>query len=138
MLTDIAIWGGIVGMVVALISIIVVLIIKKDIKDALNRDVILFDQNFMLKKQAIEKCLKLLDDLNSTPSVAKNAEFIRRCKESYNELICVLNNLSIADKFLNYAVNLGKISSPELINFKIDCRKDIGLSLKHAQKQKIK
>ena len=138
MLTDIAIWGGLVGMVVAIISIIIILIIKQDIKDVLSRDVILFDQNFMLKKQAIEKCLKLLDDMNATPAVAKNAEFVRRAKECYNELICVLNNISIADKFLDFAINKGDISSAELNNFKLLMRKDIGLSLKHAKKQSTK
>lgn len=138
MLTDIAIWGGIVGMAVAVISIIVVLIIKKDIKDVLNLNVVLFDQNFMIKKQAIEKCLKLLDDLNATPAVAKNPEFIRRAKESYNELICVLNNIANAYKFLDYTLNKGEISAAELNNFKISMRKDIGLNLKHAKKQSTK
>ena len=55
MLNSIAIWGGIVGMGVAVLALLLMVFTKKDIADIVNRDVILFDQNFALKKQAIEK-----------------------------------------------------------------------------------
>lgn len=135
MLQTIALYGGIVGMVVAVLALIVIVLIKKDVADALNKDVVLFDKNFELKKSAIEKCFKLLDDLEQTPAVAKNAEFVRRAKESYNELICVVTDLAIAEQFLTLTVKNGSVDAATLYNFKLKCRKDIGFSTKHASKQ---
>ena len=82
MLNNIAIWGGIVGMCVALFALLLMVFAKKDIADIVTRDVILFDQNFMLKKQAIEKAFKLLDDLDQNPALLSNAEFVKLAKQS--------------------------------------------------------
>ena len=53
MLEKIAMWGGIAGIVVALVAIIVLFLTRANILDILDKDVILFDKNFELKKQAI-------------------------------------------------------------------------------------
>lgn len=135
MLNNIAIWGGIVGMAVALLALILMIFTKKDIADIVNRDVILFDQNFSLKKQAIEKAFKLLDDLEQTPAIASNAEFVRLAKQSYNELLCVMTNQLLAEQFKNLAI-AGNVNSANLAKFKFDCRKDIGLKTKYIKPTK--
>lgn len=124
---DIAIWGGVAGMVVAVLVLIVVILIKGDIKSTLSSEALLFDQNFNVKKQAIEKAEKLLDDLFSNDVIAQNPEFIRRAKESYNELLCVVTSQAVAERFKNFALTLQAIDENELNDFKIACRKDIGL-----------
>ena len=131
---EVAIWGGVMGMVVSLITLLIIFFIKKDINDLLNRDAILFDQNFSIKKQAIEKSFKLLDDLEQSPNIAGNPEFIRRAKEAYNELLCVLNNISLAEQFRALSLNQGQLNKASLTKYKVECRRDIGLSMKAAGK----
>ena len=133
MLNNIAIWGGIVGMGVALLALLLMIFAKKDIKDIVNRDVILFDQNFALKKQAIEKSFKLLDDLEQNPAIISNAEFVKLAKQSYNELLCVMTNQMLAEQFKNLSQTAGAINSSALAKFKFDCRKDIGLKTKYIK-----
>lgn len=133
MLTNIAIWGGIVGMGVAVLALLLMVFAKKDIADIVNRDVILFDQNFALKKQAIEKAFKLLDDLEQNPAIFSNAEFVRLAKQSYNELLCVMTRQMLAEQFKNLALNSGEVSASAVAKFKFDCRKDIGLRTKYIK-----
>lgn len=130
MLNDIAIWGGIVGMVVAVLALILILFAKKDISDIVNRDVILFDENFSIKKQAIDKALKLLDDLDQNPAIMSNAEYVRLAKQSYNELLCVMTNQLLAEQFKQLSMEAGNLNADSLTRFKLNCRKDIGLKTK--------
>ena len=136
---NIAIWGGVVGMVVAVLALIIIVLIKADVKSTLSSEALLFDQNFNIKKQAIEKAEKLLDDLSANDAISQNPEFVRRAKESYNELLCVVTNQAIAESFKNFSLNLKTINENELNDFKIACRKDIGLKAKKiAVKTKTK
>lgn len=133
MLNNIAIWGGIVGMAVAILALLLMIFAKKDVADMLNRDVILFDQNFAVKKQAIEKALKLLDDLEQTPALSSNAEFVKLAKQSYNELLCVMTRQQIAEQFKTLSLESGALTSASLAKFKYDCRKDIGFKTKYIK-----
>lgn len=133
MLNNIAIWGGIIGMAVALLALLLMVFAKKDIADMLNRDVILFDQNFAVKKQAIEKALKLLDDLEQTPELSSNPEFVKLAKQSYNELLCVMTRQQIAEQFKTLALESGTLTADSLAKFKFDCRKDIGFKTKYVK-----
>ena len=63
MIEKIAMWGGFAGVIVAIIAIVVLFLTRENILDILDKDVILFDKNFELKKQAIERAMLMADEL---------------------------------------------------------------------------
>lgn len=135
MLEKIAMWGGIAGIVVALVAIIVLFLTRANILDILDKDVILFDKNFELKKQAIETSMLMIDELDEKGEQAKaDFEFAERAKKTYNELLCVVSDARVADEFYN--LTLDKTVAPtasSLAHFKLLCRRDIGLSNKKSK-----
>lgn len=131
MFNTIAMWSGVAGIFASIFAVVVIYLTRKNILDILDKDVILFDKNFEIKKQAIEKSFKLLDDLNENSRIATNPEYIRRAKECYNEMICVMTDLKLADLFNTIALKGGEINSSILAQYKVSCREDLGLKSKH-------
>lgn len=131
---QIAMWGGIAGIVVAVVAIIVLLLTRKNILDILNKDAILFDHNFEVKKQAISKALTLTEDVLTMGDKVKTlAEFKKRAKDAYNDLLCVVSNVEVADEFYEITLNQNQSIDPvQIAEFKLLCRKDIGLKTKKA------
>ncbi len=134
MWTTIAMWGGVAGLFVSIFAVIILYLTRKNILDILDKDVILFGRNFELKKSAIESAFKLVDEIQEKgEQITLSNDFIERAKKCYNELLCVLSDVRVADEFYNITIdNNEPISETRIANFKIQCRKDIGLSIKKA------
>lgn len=134
MLEKIAMWGGVAGIAVAIISILVICFVKSDIRNMLNKDVILFDQNFELKKNALNKALEMIDEIETRgEQVTLMPEYVDRARKVYNELICVVTNMRVADEFHSITIDKdAQITPIRLANFKLAVRYDIGLSNKNA------
>lgn len=135
MLQQIAMWGGIAGIAVALFAIIILYLTRKNILDILNKDVILFDKNFELKKIAINNALKIIDELEQFgQSITLQRDFEEKAKSTYNDLLCVVSDVRVADEFYNLTLDKNtEITEIRFASFKLACRKDIGLSTKHAK-----
>ena len=59
--------------------------------------------------------------------------FLQKAKKCYNELLCVVSNEKIAEEFYKIAIDFSfAVSMQRIIEFKIKCRKDIGLKTKKA------
>ena len=139
MWSTVAMWGGVAGLIVSIIAIIILFLTRKNIMDILDKDVILFERNFDIKKDAIEKSYKLIDEIQLRgQQITANPEFNERAKTCYNELLCVVSDIAVANEFYDIAV-AGTPSSEERLNaYKISCRGDIGLKTKLPKsKQKV-
>ncbi|MBE5740911.1 MAG: hypothetical protein E7351_00025 [Clostridiales bacterium] len=132
---NIAMWGGVAGVVVAVFAVIILYLTRSNILDILQKDVILFDKNFEMKKEAITSALSLIDEIEERgQEVTLRPEFIEKAKTCYNDLICVVSDMKLAEEF--YDITLDKdqnINSVRLAHFKLLCRQDIGLKTKHAK-----
>lgn len=131
-----AMWSGVAGIIVSLFAVIILFLTRKNILDILDKDVILFDKNFELKKQAISNAFSLLDELKNNSSIKKDEKFIERAKVCYNDLICVVSNLKIVDDFYAITLASGNVSESQIVQFKLACRRDIGLTTKHTKAYK--
>lgn len=134
MWTTIAMWGGVAGLFVSIFAVIIIYLTRKNILDILDKDVILFSRNFELKKTAIENSFKLADEIQEKgEQIFSNLEFNQRAKTVYNELLCVVSDARVADEFYNLAIeNTLPITESRIAQFKLHCRKDIGLSVKNS------
>lgn len=135
MLNTIAMWGGIAGIFVSIFAIIILFLTRKNILDILEKDVILFDENFETKKQTLEGSMKLTDDiLKFGERIKLEPNFQEKAKAFYNSLVCVASNVKLIDEFYNIALdNNETIDDVRIANFKLLCRKDIGLSIKKSK-----
>lgn len=134
MWTTIAMWGGVAGLFVSIFAVIIIYLTRKNILDILDKDVILFSRNFELKKTAIENSFILADEIQEKgEQIVSNLEFNQRAKTVYNELLCVVSDARVADEFYNLAIeNTLPITESRIAQFKLHCRKDIGLSVKNS------
>lgn len=135
MIDIIAKWAGFAGIIVSLVAVIILFLTRQNILDILDKDVILFDKNFELKKEAIEKAMSMADEIGEKGDQIKmNYQFNENAKKTYNELLCVVSNMSVADEFYMLAVDSNyAVSSAQIANFKLLCRHDIGLSNKKSK-----
>ncbi len=131
-------WGGFAGILVAVFAVIIIFLTRKNILDVLERDVILYDKNFELKKIAIERSLLLVDQIaNSDNNVKSDKEFIEKARASYNELLCVADNIRLPEYFQGIALDINKnVLSTEIAEYKIMCRRELGLGMKGSVKLK--
>lgn len=138
MWTTIAMWGGVAGLFVSIFAVIIIYLTRKNILDILDKDVILFSRNFELKKTAIENSFKLADEIQTKGGqIILNTEFNERAKKIYNELLCVVSDVRVADEFYSLAIeNNSPITEARIAQFKLHCRKDIGLSVKKSNNMK--
>lgn len=138
MIENIAMWGGIAGLVVSLFAVVILFLTKQSINDILNKDAILFDNNFEIKKNAICVAMSLVDEVQEKGDAIKNnEEFSKRAKQCYNDLLCVLNDVRIADQFYNITLNKDSLfNEARNAQFKVLCRNDIGLRTKDSMLMK--
>lgn len=128
-----AMWSGVVGIAVSLFAVIILFLTRKNILDILDKDVILFDKNFELKKKAIEDAFKMLDELKLNPELKNDPRFKERAMECYNNLLCVVTCLKLVDDFYSIVFEAGAVIEAKIVQFKLACRRDIGLSTKHSK-----
>ena len=134
MIENIAMWGGLAGCVLALVAIIILFLTRQSIVHMLDKDELLFSENFITKKDAICLALSLVDEISSKGNAVKNnVEFNQKAKKCYNDLLCVLSDVRIADEFYEIALGVNfEFNESRIAQFKLMCRYDLGLSVKHA------
>lgn len=135
MIENIAMWGGIAGCVLALFAIIIMFATKQNIKNLLNKDEILFYENFNLKKDSILKALNLLDEIpNRGIAIKRNPEFNQKAQQCYNDLLCVISDIRVADEFYDVALSDSlEMNMPRMAQLKLMLRDDLGLKIKRAK-----
>lgn len=136
MLEKIAMWGGVAGIIISLFAIVIIYLTRSNIIDLLDRDVILYDKNYELKKDALESCFNCLDDVAQYgESVKNNPQFIKKAKETYNALLCTVQCPKIYQDFYRYAIDKSSamVSAEELEKFKILCRGELILHKKKGE-----
>lgn len=128
MLEKIAMWGGLAGVILAIFAIVILYLTRSNIIDLLDRDVIMYDKNYELKKDALQSAFDCLDDVAlHGENIKNNPQFVKRAKEAYNALLCSVQSPRIYQEFYRYAIdksNLG-VSADELERFKIVCRGEL-------------
>lgn len=122
----------------SVIAIITMFILRYNIIEILNKDALVFDKNFEIKKSALEKAMAIVDQIEAgAPRATTNIEYINKMKSIYNQLICVVSNPSLAEQFLT--ITLDKVKVPQamdFVEFKQNCRKDLGLKVKKVKLEK--
>ncbi|MFQ6751997.1 MAG: hypothetical protein ACLRFL_00330 [Clostridia bacterium] len=132
---DITFICSIAGIIVSVIGVIIIFMTRYNILNILDKDILLFDKNFELKKNAINEAMDIVDQVaQSGKEITLRADFEEKAKSAYNSLLCIMTNARIADEFYNIAID--KNSSADnlrIAKFKLACRKDIGLKNKHSK-----
>lgn len=135
MLENIAMWGGIAGCALALVAIIVMILVKQSVNNLLYRDSILFGENYNIKKDAICSALNLVDAISAKGNAVKNTvEFNQQAKKCFNDLLCVISDMRIAEEFYNIALEeTTEFNLARIAQFKLMLRDDLGLKIKYAK-----
>lgn len=128
MLEKIAMWGGLAGVIIAIFAMVILYLTRSNIIDLLDRDVIMYDKNYELKKDALQSAFDCLDVVAQHGENAKNnPQFVKRAKEAYNALLCTVYSPRIYQEFYRYAIDKTSVfvSADELERFKIVCRGEL-------------
>lgn len=135
MIEKIAMWGGFAGIIIAIFAIIVIYLTRSNIIDLLDRDVVMYDKNYEMKKEAFEKAFNCLDSiaLNGV-EIKNNPQYIQQAKQAYNALLCTLYSAKLYQEFYHLALDptVSNFSINDIENFKIACRNE--LISKHKNK----
>ena len=118
----------IICILVAAFAVVLLYLTRSNIIDLLDKDVILYDKNYQLKKEALEEAFNCLDLIaQNGVSIKNNQQFITRAKEAYNALLCTISNAKIYQEFYAKAldISVGGYSVEEIEKFKITCRAEL-------------
>ena len=136
MLEKIAMWGGVSGIVIALFAIVILYLTRGNIIDLLDRDVVMYDKNYEMKKDAFEQAFNCLDAVSqSGVEIKNNAQYAQRAREAYNGLLCTVTSAKIYQEFYRLALDTttAGYSTEDIEKFKISCR--VELIGKHRNKK---
>lgn len=136
----ISMWGGIAGIVVAVFSIIILYLTRSNIIDLLDRDTIMYDKVFEIKKNAIANAFNILDYFEVYGlEVRSSKNFIQKAKVAYNDLVCVANTPIVYEEFYKLTLDPSytRITEQNIADFKALCREDIGLKNRKRKKSKV-
>ena len=131
----IAMWGGVAGIVIAIFAIVILYLTRSNIIELLDRDVVMYDKNYELKKQTLQEAFDCLDLIAQNGiEIKSNPQFITRAKQAYNGLLCTLNSAKLYQEFYAKAIdiNVSNFSVEDIEKFKIACRGE--LISKHKSK----
>lgn len=138
-LENIALWGGVAGVVMSIFGIIIIYLTRSNIIDLLDKDVIMYDKVYEIKKNAFCAAFDVLDYYEIYGiDIKSSKQFVQKAKGVYNDLMCVANTTKIYDEFYNLTLNPEntKISQQDIRNFKDMCRHDLGLHIKKKKGKK--
>ena len=134
-MSNLTIWAICISIGVSVLSVIILFVVKNSIIDILDKDIIMYDKNFEIKRNAICYALKLIDEIYTKgQAITLNANFEKQARLCYNELLCIITNIKVADEF--YYLTLDKeqiVSNSRLTHFKLMCRQDLGLNTKSTK-----
>lgn len=128
-------WCGIAGIVISVFAVIILYLTRSNIIDLLDRDIIMYDKNYELKKDALENAFNCLDAVSQNGiEIKSNPQYAQRAKEAYNGLLCTLISPKLYQEFYRLAVDKTTTgyTIQDIEKFKIHCRKE--LVAKHKKK----
>lgn len=129
-LESISMWGGLAGVVIAIFAIIILYLTRSNIVGLLDKDAIMYDKVYELKKKAIQNAFDILDYYEIYGIDVRNSkQFIQKAKSAYNELMCVANTPKVYEDFYTLTLdpNYTQITVQNIADFKVLCRNDLGL-----------
>lgn len=128
----VALMCGIAGIISSFLAIIILFLVRKNILDIVDKEVIIFEGNFAIKKEAIIAAMNLVDHISTKGKhITSNPEYAQRAKQTYNDLLCVSSSEQVPEEFFDIAINQDSmVDHVRIENFKILCRKDIGFKTK--------
>ncbi len=138
MIEKIAMWGGIAGIVIAVFAIAILYLTRSNIIDLLDRDVVMYDKNYEMKKDAFEQAFNCLDVVSqSGVEVKNNPQYAQRAREAYNGLLCTTTCAKVYQEFYRLAVDAttAGYTTEDIEKFKIACRNE--LIGKHKNKKEM-
>lgn len=130
---SISMWGGLAGVVIAVFAIIVLYLTRSNIVDLLDKDAIMYDKVYELKKVAFQNAFDILDHYELYGmEVRGTKQFIQKAKAAYNDLMCMSHNPKIFEDFYTLTLdsNYTQITVQDIADFKALCRQDLGLKNK--------
>ena len=132
---DLTFWCSVAGIAVSVIAVIIILMTRYNILNILDKDIILFDKNFELKKNSINEAMDLVDQVaQSGKGTTLRGDFEEKAKSVYNSLLCIMTNAKIADEFYSIAIDKNESADNiRIAKFKLACRKDLGLKTKSSK-----
>lgn len=139
-LENISLWGGVAGVVISIFAIIIIYLTRSNIIDLLDKDVIMYDKVYEIKKNAFCAAFDVLDYYEIYGvDVKSSKQFVQKAKTVYNDLMCVSNTTKIYEEFYRLTLdqNTQKISQQDIASFKDLCRHDLGLHIKKKKKKKV-
>lgn len=122
---------GMFSLILSVITIVMLFLMRKNIVDILNKDTLVFSKNFEIKKQAFEKALYILDEIQMGAPRSNSIEYNRKMNQIYNELLSVCSDIRIADTFYAMTKDTTKqLTEADFASFKLLVRKELGLTTK--------
>lgn len=122
---------GIFSLILSVIVMVVMFLLRKNILDILNKDTLIFSKNFEIKKQAFDKAMYILDEIQAGAPRSNSLEYNRKMNQIYNDLLSVSTDVRIADTFIAMTKDTTKqLTDADFASFKLLVRKELGLSTK--------
>jgi len=128
MIEKVAMWGGFAAIIIAIFAIAILYLTRSNIIDLLDRDVVMYDKNYEVKKDAIEQAFNCLDVVAQNGVEIKNSpQYIQNAKEAYNALLCTVNSSKVYQEFYRLAIDntTTGYSIEDIEKFKISCRSEL-------------
>ena len=128
MIEKIAMWGGIAGIIIAVFAIAILYLTRSNIIDLLDRDVVMYDKNYEMKKDAFEQAFNCLDAVaQSGTEIKSNPQYAQRAREAYNALLCTTSCAKVYQEFYRLAVDAttAGYTTEDIEKFKIACRTEL-------------
>ena len=122
---------GMFSLILSVIAIVIMFLMRKNILDVLNKDTLIFSRNFEIKKQAFDKAMYILDEIQMGAPRSNSPEYNRKMNQIYNDLLSVTTDVRIADTFYAMTKDTTKqLTDADFASFKLLVRKELGLSTK--------
>ena len=122
---------GMFSLILSVIAIVVMFIMRKNMLDILNKDTLVFSKNYEIKKQAFDKAMFVLDDIQLGAPRSNSVEYSRKMNQIYNDLLTVSSDVRIADTFYAMVKDTTKqLTEADFASFKLLVRKELGLTSK--------
>ena len=124
---------GMFSLILSVIAIVVMFLMRKNMLDILNKDTLVFSKNYEIKKQAFDKAMFVLDDIQLGAPRSNTVEYSRKMNQIYNDLLTVSSDVRIADTFYAMVKDTSKqLTEADFASFKLLVRKELGLNTKSS------
>ena len=122
---------GMFSLILSIIAIVLMFLLRKNVVDILSKDTLIFSKNYELKKQAFDKAMFVLDEIQLGAPRSKTIEYSRKMNQIYNDLLTVTSDIRIADTFYAMVKDTSQpLTDADFAGFKLMVRKELGLTTK--------